>query len=136
MITGGQRGIGLGITRTLVGKGFRVAIAAEVPGDDDAVKIALDGLNGDAAYFQHDLRDVGAVAGLVDRVEADVGPVSTFVSNAGVPAPRRGDLLDVTVDSLDFVMDVNLRGAFFLAGEVGCRMVGPARRNTITPWSS
>jgi NAD(P)-dependent dehydrogenase (short-subunit alcohol dehydrogenase family) len=50
-------------------------------------------------------------------VEAAVGPVSTLISNAGVPAMARGDLLDVTTESFDRCMAVNLRGAFFLVQE-------------------
>ncbi len=123
LITGGQRGIGFGIARALAAEGYRVAIAAEAPADDKAVALALDALDGQAAYFEHDLRNIEAAARLVERVEAEIGPVSSFVSNAGVPARKRGDLLDVTVESFDRVMDVNLRGAFFLAREVGRRMV-------------
>ena len=123
LITGGQRGIGFGIARALAADGYRVAIAAEAPSDDQAVALALNALSGRASYFEHDLRGIEAAARLVERVEAETGPVSAFVSNAGVPARQRGDLLDVTPDSFDLVMDVNLRGAFFLAREVGRRMV-------------
>lgn len=123
LITGGQRGIGFGVARALAAEGYRVAMSAEVPADDRSVALALDALDGHAAYFKHDLRDIEAAAELVERVEAELGPVGTFVSNAGVPARRRGDLLDVTAESFDLVMDVNLRGAFFLAREVGRRMV-------------
>ena len=47
-----------------------------------------------------------------------------MISNAGVSVLVRGDMLDVKVDSYDFVMDVNLKGTFFLAQEVARRMVG------------
>lgn len=116
-ITGGQQGIGLGIAEALSGAGFRIVIAAEMTDDADPVRDALGRL-GNASYHRHDLRDVGAVAALMDKV----GPVTVFVSNAGVPAMARGDLFDVTAESFDRAMAINLRGAFFLAQEVGRRM--------------
>jgi NAD(P)-dependent dehydrogenase (short-subunit alcohol dehydrogenase family) len=126
LITGGQQGIGLGIAEALAGAGFRIVIAAEVAEDASAVAEALSRVQG-AVYLRHDLRDAGAAA-LMDRVEAAAGPVTAFVSNAGVPAKARGDLFDVTADSFDQVMAINLRGAFFLAQEVGRRMAGRASK--------
>lgn len=123
LVTGGQQGIGLGIAEALVGAGFRVALAAELPPDAPAVQDALARLGPAAAYHRHDLRDLSAVPALLDRVEADAGPLTTFVSNAGVPARARGDLLDLAPESFDLVMSVNLRGGFFLAQEVARRML-------------
>ena len=60
---------------------------------------------------------------LLDRVEAELGPVTTLVSNAGVPAPVRGDMLELTAESFDFVLGVNLRGGFFLAQAAARRML-------------
>ncbi len=131
LITGGQQGIGLGIAAALAGAGFAVALAAEVDPGAEAVTEALAALGGDARYFRHDLRDVAGAAGLMDRVEAALGPVTTLVSNAGVPAKVRGDMLDLAPENFDFVMDVNLRGGFFLAQEAARRMLaapaGPYR---------
>lgn len=131
LITGGQQGIGLGIAAALAGAGFAVALAAEVDPGAAAVTAALAALGGDARYFRHDLRDVAGAAGLMDRVEAALGPVTTLVSNAGVPAKVRGDMLDLAPENFDFVMDVNLRGGFFLAQEAARRMLaapaGPYR---------
>jgi len=131
LITGGQRGIGLGIAKELASAGYALAICASSSSDTDAVKHALAELGPDAKYYQHDLRDVGGVGVLLDKIESDMGPISALVSNAGVPAKIRGDMLDLQVDSYDFVMDVNLKGAFFLAQETARRMItrpdGPYR---------
>jgi NAD(P)-dependent dehydrogenase (short-subunit alcohol dehydrogenase family) len=123
LITGGQQGIGLGIATALVNAGFRVALAAELPPHAPSVQNALADLGDAARYFQHDLRDIAACPALLDAVEAGFGPITTLVSNAGVPAKLRGDLLDLGPDSYDAVMAVNLRGAFFLAQAVARRMV-------------
>jgi NAD(P)-dependent dehydrogenase (short-subunit alcohol dehydrogenase family) len=123
LVTGGQRGIGLGISRALADAGYKVAIAAQEEAEAPEVVDALNSLGGKGTYFRHDLLDIDHCTVLLDRVEADLGPVTAFVSNAGVPARIRGDMLDLAPDSFDFVMGVNLRGAFFLAQEVARRML-------------
>ena len=122
LITGGQQGIGLGIATALAGAGWTVALAAERPEDDPSVRAALGTLPG-ARYFRHDLTDIAAAPALVEHVEAALGPLTTFVSNAGVPALSRGDMLDMAADSFDLVMGVNLRGGFFLAQAVARHML-------------
>ena len=52
-----------------------------------------------------------------------MGPIKTYVSNAAAPAKPRCDMLDILPANYDFVMDVNLRGAFFLAQDVARRML-------------
>ena len=117
LITGGQQGIGLGIAQALSAAGFGVVMAAEVEESAPAVQAALQALP-KARYLQHDLLG-GDPAALLDAV----GDVTCFVSNAGVPARQRGDMLSVTAESFDHVMGINLRGAFFLAQEVARRML-------------
>jgi NAD(P)-dependent dehydrogenase (short-subunit alcohol dehydrogenase family) len=123
LVTGGQQGIGLGIAAALAGAGLAVALAAEQPEDAPVVGEALGALGGAARYFRHDVAEIAAVPALLDQVEAEVGPVTTLVSNAGVPARVRGDMLELAPESFDFVMGVNLRGGFFLAQEVARRML-------------
>ena len=117
LITGGQQGIGLGIAQALSAAGFGVVMAAEVEEGAPAVQAALHALP-KARYLRHDLAG-GDPAALLDAV----GDVTCFVSNAGVPARQRGDMLSVTAESFDHVMGINLRGAFFLAQEVARRML-------------
>lgn len=118
LITGGQQGIGLAIARALAAAGFAPVIASLPPPDDPTVVAALQALGPAARYLQHDVADLGAIPALLDAV----GPVTTLVANAGVPARQRGDLLDLTPESWDHVLGVNLRGTFFLAQKVARRM--------------
>ncbi len=114
LITGGQQGIGLGIATALVAAGWQVTLAAEAPSGSEAVTRALAQLGAGARYIRHDLADLDTIPALL----AQVGSISTYVSNAGVPARVRGDMLDMAPQNYDFTMDINLRGAFFLAQAV------------------
>jgi NAD(P)-dependent dehydrogenase (short-subunit alcohol dehydrogenase family) len=127
LITGGQQGIGLGIAKALAAEGFAIAVASLPEAENGTVQTALRDLGPRTRYFQHDLKHTDRTVALLDAVEDTMGPVTTFISNAGVPAAVRGDMLDLTTDNFNHVMDVNLRGAFFLAQEVAKRM---ARRTS------
>jgi NAD(P)-dependent dehydrogenase (short-subunit alcohol dehydrogenase family) len=122
LITGGQQGIGFGIAEALAGAGFAVALASEVAPDAPAVRSALERLGANARYIRHDVQDIERAPDLIDRVEAELGPITTFASNAGVTVKVRGDMLELEADSFDRCMGVNLRGAFFLAQTVARRM--------------
>ena len=123
LVTGGQKGIGLGIAEALIGAGYKVALVSRSGPDASDVVETLERLGGNAAYFSHDLQDIAHHGLLIDKVEEQLGPISTLVSNAGVPAKVRGDMLDLEPDNFDFVLGVNLRGAFFLAQEAARRML-------------
>jgi NAD(P)-dependent dehydrogenase (short-subunit alcohol dehydrogenase family) len=122
LITGGQQGIGLGIAEALAGAGFLPVAAAELAEDSLAV-IEAQARVPLMRYLRHDLQSIGNAQDLLDRIERELGAVACYISNAGVPAKVRGDLLDLAPDSFDFVMGVNLRGAFFLAQEAARRML-------------
>lgn len=123
LVAGGQRGIGLGIAAALAGAGWEVAVASEQEAGAPEVAAGLGALGARARYFRHDMREADRAGALLDAVEAEMGPVATLVSNAGVPARVRGDMLDLAPESWDLVMGVNLRGGFFLAQEAARRML-------------
>ncbi|NOD92544.1 3-ketoacyl-ACP reductase [Ruegeria sp. HKCCD4884] len=123
LVTGGQQGIGLGVARALIAVGYKVAIASRSEPDKPVVKAALAELGPSAIYVQHDVSDIDHVPALLDQIEADLGPITALINNAGVGAPVRGDMLDLKPENWDFVQNINLRGAFFLAQEVARRML-------------
>ena len=92
LITGGQKGIGLGISRILVGAGWKVAIASSSPPEDEVVQAALEGLGDNAAYYQHNLRDIAAIENLLAKISEQQAAVTALINNAGVPARQRGDM--------------------------------------------
>ncbi|SFJ71842.1 3-ketoacyl-ACP reductase [Cellulomonas sp. KH9] len=125
LVTGGNRGIGLGISRRLVADGFAVSILAtrEEPTD---VLTELREAAGDPALVRY-VR--GSVADLDDhrRYVADAvdawGRLDLLVNNAGVAPTVRADLLDATPDSFDRVLGINLRGPYFLTQEFARRVI-------------
>ena len=124
LITGGQRGIGLGIAEALSAAGYAIVLVDLPDKTDQQVTQALDRLTGRRLYLPFDMAEAAeASAPLLDRIEADLGPVTTFVNNAGISAPTRGDMLTLKPQNFDLVMGVNLRGAFFLAQAVARRML-------------
>jgi NAD(P)-dependent dehydrogenase (short-subunit alcohol dehydrogenase family) len=123
LVTGGQQGIGLGIAQALAAEGFRLAIASRSAPDDPAVRAALQTLGPEARYYQHDLSNLAAIPALLDAIETLQGPVDALIQNAGVAARVRGDMLDITPENFDWIMGINLRGAFFLAQAVATRML-------------
>ena len=123
LITGGQQGIGLGIAEALAKQGFCLAIASRSAPDDPTVRSALQSLGPEARYYRHDLSDLAAIPALLDQIEATQGPLDALIQNAGVAARVRGDMLDITPENFDWILGINLRGAFFLAQQVAKRML-------------
>ncbi|MGI9363560.1 MAG: 3-ketoacyl-ACP reductase [Rhizobiaceae bacterium] len=123
LITGGQQGIGLGIAQALATAGFRLAVVAEKPADDQSVVEALASLPQDTLYQCHDICDVESHGDLLDKLEQEYGPIDCLISNAGISSVERGDMLEVVPENLDAIYDVNLRGGYFLAQQVARRML-------------
>lgn len=124
VVTGGRRGIGRGISYALAEAGFRVVIVDV--SKDAAAEETLSGLQSRGSQGWLVQGDIGAIETrqeLVDACFNAAGRVDCLVNNAGVQVAVRGDLLDVTPESYDRVMDINLRGTFFLTQAFARRMV-------------
>ncbi|MDE2803546.1 MAG: 3-oxoacyl-[acyl-carrier-protein] reductase [Gemmatimonadota bacterium] len=108
IVTGGSRGIGLGISHALASAGAVVAVVAR---DEAAARDAVAGLEGDGhAAYSCDVADGKACRKVVASVTSAHGPVSVLVNNAGVT--RDNILLRMRDEEWSRVIDTNLRGAF------------------------
>jgi 3-oxoacyl-[acyl-carrier protein] reductase len=89
LVTGASQGIGLGIARALAAEGASVAVSSR-----SAERIEAAASEIGARPFVHDTTDLDGVAGLVDRIEAELGPLEVLVTNTG--GPPGGDPLEFT----------------------------------------
>jgi NAD(P)-dependent dehydrogenase (short-subunit alcohol dehydrogenase family) len=113
VVTGGRRGIGAAIAKYLATNGFDIAITDLSDEGADAATDAIVKAGGRALFVKSDLAEVADHARVVQAVADWGGAITCLVNNAGMPAPSRGDLLDMSTAAFDRVLDVNLRGTFF-----------------------
>jgi len=115
LITGGTRGIGLGIARALARDGWSLALSGLRPRDEVAgVLEELAQAGASAEYWPADVGSAVDRARLLQSVVEKFGTLDALVNNAG-RAPRvRADVLDATEESFVEVMGTNLQGPYFL----------------------
>ena len=82
LVTGASKGIGLGIAQALAAEGAKVAVSSRSRERIEAAAAEIG-----ATPFVHDTADVDAAPGLIDRVEAELGPLDVLVTNSGGPPP-------------------------------------------------
>ena len=114
LITGGRRGIGRAIAARLSRDGFNVVINGVSPlaADDN-----FDDIAGDYIYVQGDVSQAWDRKKLLDETIARFGAIHVLVNNAGVAPGQRTDLLEMSEESFDHVLGINLKGNMFLTQE-------------------
>ncbi|MQW89575.1 3-ketoacyl-ACP reductase [Sinorhizobium saheli] len=119
IVTGGRRGIGLGIARALAADGFDVAVTGVGDAEGVAPVIAeLGALGARAIFLKADLADLSSHQATVDAVVAQFGRIDCLVNNAGIASVVRGDFLDLKPENFDTIVGVNLRGTVFFTQAV------------------
>jgi acetoacetyl-CoA reductase len=109
IVTGGTRGIGEAICRTLQDQGF--SVVANYGGNDERAK-QFTAETGIPAY-RWDVGDHQAALDGCARVEAELGPIDVLINNAGIT--RDGTMHKMTFDDWNEVMRINLGGCFNMA---------------------
>jgi NAD(P)-dependent dehydrogenase (short-subunit alcohol dehydrogenase family) len=125
VVTGGTRGIGAAISKTLKAAGYKVA--ANYAGNDEAAQ-AFSRETGIPA-FKWDVSSYEACAAGLAKVEAELGPIEVLVNNAGCTLGKAA--VDVTWSEWDQVMDVNLKGGYFLSARMAARCMAEQRPGAI-----
>ena len=111
LVTGGSRGIGAAVVRALADAGITVAINYRARADTAArLARSIDEAGGRAVAIAADVSQADAVARLVERAQAELGPIDILVNNAGIAITRGID--DLSEDDFDRTIAVNLKSVF------------------------
>ena len=124
LVTGSSRGIGYAIARRLGRDGYRVVIVATGPIEKNQEALAkLTSENIEWHYVQCNIADHDDRLRLVAETVEHFGRIDVLVNNAGVAPRVRADLLEMTEDSFDYVVDTNTKGNMFLTQAVAKQML-------------
>ena len=121
IVTGASRGLGQYFGRALARAGADLVITSRKPDSLGAFETEIEALGRKALPVQLDVCDYGSIQEMVDSAYKAYGKIDILVNNAGCNVRKRA--LDVTWDDWNFVLDTNLRGAFFVAQAVAKKMI-------------
>jgi len=124
-VTGASSGLGAQFARTLAKAGAGVVLASRRVEKLKELRARIEGEGGDAHVVELDVTDADSIRSAVAHAETEMGSIDILVNNSGVSTTQR--LQDVTPEDYDFIFDTNVKGAFFVAQEVGKRMLARSR---------
>ncbi|MBK7049783.1 MAG: hypothetical protein RL710_2679 [Pseudomonadota bacterium] len=124
-VTGASSGLGAQFARTLSRAGAAVVLASRRIEKLKDLRAQIDGEGGDAHVLELDVTDIDSIKSAVAHAETEVGSIDILVNNAGVSTSQR--IQEVSEDDYDYVFGTNVKGAFFVAQEVGKRMLARAK---------
>jgi NAD(P)-dependent dehydrogenase (short-subunit alcohol dehydrogenase family) len=130
LVVGAGRGLGAASAIALAEAGARVTVASRTVDELDEVASYIRQQGGSADYEQLDATNPDAVKACVQTL----GPIDVLVNSAGTNRPLR--LEDVDQDDIDYIFDVNLKAALYLAREVSISMKNNSVRGSIITLSS
>ncbi len=125
LVTGASSGLGTQFAKTLAAAGAAVVLAGRRMDRLKTLRAEIEGDGGDAHVVALDVTDLGSIKAAVAHAETEMGTIDILVNNSGVSTTQK--LTEVSEDDYDFVFDTNTRGAFFVAQEVGKRMLARAK---------
>ncbi len=126
VVTGAGRGIGFAIAARIAEAGANVVLADIAGADEAAARITIGGT---ASGARLDVTDSASVKQVVTAARETLGSIDIWVNCAGVYPYE--PLADITDESWDRVLDINLRGSFIAAREAGTVMVDQGRGGVI-----
>jgi 3-oxoacyl-[acyl-carrier protein] reductase len=124
LVTGGGRGIGLGIARALAESGFDLAINGRREASELSDAVAdLQSKGAQVLYLRADVADRADRAAMLQEVEKSFGRLDVLVNNAGVAPSVRADVLEASEESFDRIISINLKGPYFLTQAAATWMI-------------
>ncbi|GMQ26385.1 3-ketoacyl-ACP reductase [Algoriphagus sp. oki45] len=136
LITGGTRGIGLGIAQKLAKEGIDLAlngVRAKEEVEDVISDLEKEGIR--VEYFPGNIAEQNDRASILNGVKEKLGKLNFLVNNAGVAPPVRADVLEVEEEDFDYLMDINLRGTFFLTQAVARWMLDQKKASPVSDFA-
>lgn len=131
LVTGGSRGIGYGIAQALAKKGYNLAVNGVRPVEDVANTLqSLQEYGVEVIYVQGNIGRAVDRKEIVEKVKSHFGCINALVNNAGVAPKVRMDVLELDEEGYDYVMDINLKGTFFLTQEIARMMLEEKSKNS------
>lgn len=121
LVTGASSGLGRQFALTLARAGAKVAIAARRTDRLQELASEIAAFDGRAMPIGMDVTDTAAIAAGVEAAETELGPISILVNNSGVSVQKPA--ADITEADYDFIVDTNMKGAFFVAQAVAKCMI-------------
>jgi hypothetical protein len=125
LVTGASSGLGAQFARTLASAGAAVVLGGRRIERLKTLRAEIEGAGGDAHVVGLDVTDPASIRSAVAHAETECGPLDILVNNSGVSTTQK--LVDVSPEDYDYMMNTNTRGAFFVAQEVGKRMIARAK---------
>jgi NAD(P)-dependent dehydrogenase (short-subunit alcohol dehydrogenase family) len=131
LVTGASRGIGLAIAELFVDSGAEVVLVSRKQEALDEAAAALRERGGKVHAIAAHMGRMDDIDGLVTELERRGLEIDILVNNAGISPPHTESLADTTEALWDKVMDVNLKGPFFLCGALGKKMAARGRGSIV-----
>ncbi len=125
LVTGASSGLGTQFAKTLAQAGAAVVLAGRRLERLKTLRAEIEGDGGDAHVVGLDVTDLDSIKSAVAHAETEMGGLDILVNNSGVGVSKT--LIEMNEEDYDYLFDTNTRGAFFVAQEVGKRMIARAK---------
>jgi NAD(P)-dependent dehydrogenase (short-subunit alcohol dehydrogenase family) len=125
LITGASSGLGARFAKALAGAGAQVVLASRRTDRLKEMRAEIEADGGAAHVVTLDVTDLGSIKAAIAHAETEAGPIDILVNNSGESTTQR--LMDVSEEDYAYIMDTNLRGAFFMAQQTAKRMIARAK---------